>query len=182
MPSPSGGGAGVEADERTAADGDIRTALRIRIIDAVEQILAAAFPLLVQIEGAALDGQGAFLHLNHANVTVEGAVFDGQVALHHVDGVAIVLLGIYGAVTSDGHLGAIRDGQDGDGIIAPDVLRVLDGLVVQIQRMLLLMASWVFCSTSVSSVTVSPSWAASIAACKLAKAFVPTCATACETV
>ena len=88
----------------------------------------------MQVEGAALDGQGALLHLNHADVTVEGAVFDGQVALHHVDGVAVVLLGIYGAVASDGHLGAIRDGQDGVGIIAPDVLRVLDGLAVQVKR------------------------------------------------
>lgn len=35
---------------------------------------------------------------------------------------------------SDGHLGAIRDGQDGVGIIAPDVLRVLDGLAVQVKR------------------------------------------------
>ena len=99
-----GGDAGVEADERTAADGDIRTAVRIRTIDAVEQILAAAFPLLVQVEGAALDGQGALLHLNHADVTVEGAVFDGQVAFLHVDGVAVVLFGIHGAVASDGHL------------------------------------------------------------------------------
>lgn len=128
------GDVGVEADERTAADGDICTAVRIRIINAVEQILAAAFPLLVQVEGAALDGQGALLHLNHADVTVEGAVFDGQIALLHVDGVAVVLLGIYGAVASDGHLGAICDGQDGVGIIAPDVLRVLDGLAVQVKR------------------------------------------------
>ena len=88
----------------------------------------------MQVEGTALDGQGALLHLNHANVTVEGAVFDGQVALHHVDGVAVVLLGIYGAVASDGHLGAICDGQDGVGIIAPNVLRVLDGLAIQVQR------------------------------------------------
>ena len=88
----------------------------------------------MQVEGAALDGQGTLLHLNHADVAVEGAVFDGQVALRHVDGVAVVLLGIYGAVTSDGHLGAIRDGQDGVGSIAPDVHRVLDGLAVQVQR------------------------------------------------
>lgn len=55
-------------------------------------------------------------------------------AIHHVDGVAVALLVIYGAVASDGHLGAIRDGQDRVGIIAPDVFRVLDGLAVQIQR------------------------------------------------
>ena len=73
-------------------------------------------------------------YLNHADVTVKGAVFDGQVALHHVDGVAVVLLGIYGAVASDGHLGTICDGQDGVGFFAPDVLRVLDSLAVQIQR------------------------------------------------
>ena len=129
-----GGDVGVEVDERTAADGDIRTAVHIRLIDAVDQILAAAFPLLVQVEGAALDRQGALLHLNHADVAVEGAVFDGQVALHHVDGVAVVLLGIYGAVAGDGHLGAICDGQDSVGLIAPDVHRVTDGLAVQIQR------------------------------------------------
>ena len=29
--------------------------------------------------------------------------------------------------------GAICDGQDGVGIIAPDVLRVLDGLAIQVQ-------------------------------------------------
>ena len=126
-------GAGVEGDERTAAGGDIRSAARTRIIDAVGQILAAAFPLLVQVEGVTLDGQSALLHVDHAGATVEGAVFYGQVALHHVDDVAVVLLGIYGAVASVGHLGAIRDGQDRVDIIAPDVFRVLDGLAVQIQ-------------------------------------------------
>ena len=129
-----GGDVGVEADERTAADGDLRITRGELAVDAVEQILAAAFPLLVQVEGAALDGQGTLLHLNHADVAVEGAVFDGQVALHHVDGVAVVLLGIYGAVAGDGHLGAICDGQDSVGLIAPDVHRVTDGLAVQVQR------------------------------------------------
>ena len=72
--------------------------------------------------------------MDNTNVADKRTILDGQVAVHHVDGIAVVLLGRDGAVTGDGHLGATLDGQDGVGIIAPDLHRVLDGLAVQAQR------------------------------------------------
>ena len=113
----------IEADERTAADGDLRAAVHIRIIDAVDKVSVLALAvshLLEQGEITAINGQGALLNLDNTNVADKRTILDGQVAVHHVDGIAVVLLGRDGAVTGDGHLGATLDGQDGVGIIAPD--------------------------------------------------------------
>ena len=135
------GDVGVEVLKRTTLDGNLGTAVGVGIVDAVNEVSVRALAirhLLEQGEFAAIDGQRALLHLNRADVADKRTILDGQAAVNNIEGIAVVLLGLDGAVTGDGHLSAALNGDQRNICVAPDVHGVVDLLAVQIQRDVLL--------------------------------------------